>query len=393
MKKVGFLLETFPSPTEHFVLNELLEFHRKGLDFEVFALTKGQAKVDISDIKVTYIRPNFFESLFSIGLLGKTLKYFKENTIISTLKYIKRICIIQQLHKIFPEKNLDHIHSHFAFITTDLAFLYNKMFDVSYSFTCHAQDIYVNDKEKLSRYIKSALFVVTCTNKNLDYLNRLVSEEYQKKIQCVYHGLDLSKIIETPVLKKQTSNAPFHIVCVARLVEKKGIIYLLKALTLLKKENIAFSCQLIGEGSEFEKLRGYCKKNNLEKVVSFSGKLNHSEVIKTIDAADVFVLPCIIASNGDRDGLPNTILEAMALGKPVISTVISAIPEIIKNSQNGILINPNSEYEIYKSLKLLYSDLIYAKKLGANAKSTILEKLKIENSTKALIDIYNDHLV
>lgn len=398
MKKVGFIIETFPSATEHFILNELLEFQKNNLDFEVFALRKGEAITRKSEkVTVHYFRTtkNILKGIKSIYILKKKSIINKNNSSLKDfIKLFKKVLLALNLGTTLRQKKIEHVHAHFAYITTEIAYYIQMLFDISFSFTCHAKDIYVNDKLKLNSFIKSASFVLTCTEYNLNYLNEITNDSFKTKIHHVYHGISFEKIlssssIDTIISKKRE---PLKIICVARLVEKKGIIYLLNALSLFKKENISFLCNIVGDGPEYKKLRKFCKNNDLINEVNFSGNLTHTEVINKIRESEVFILPSVIATNGDRDGLPNSIVEAMMLGKIVIASSLSAIPEIIKHKYNGLLVEPNCEVSIYKTLKEIILKQNNYKEMKQNASNSIKKELDINLSTKNLLSIYNKYL-
>ena len=401
MKRIGFFLETYPSVTEHFVLNELIEFKNEEVDFELFALRKGKK----TSIKSDQLQANYFslkESVLGIHFFFniKLIRNFffiynqyrgaKKRTVVEFLKYLKRLFIALKLIEEFKKRKINHIHTHFAFITTEIAYLMYLIDGISFSFSCHAKDIYTNELAKLQDFIREATFVITCTKGNLKYLNKITKNGFNNKVHHVYHGVDFE------LFKEKENDVIFddllEIICVARLVEKKGIKYLLKSLIFLKQSGRKFKCQIIGDGPMRKEYELYCKYNNLESEVFFLGSLPHNKVLNTIQASNIFVLPCVIASDGDRDGLPNTIVEAMLLGKIVITTRTSAASEIIDHNENGVLIDSKCSISIYNEINKIISNPKIYDLISRNARNTIIKDLSIKYSTKKLISLYKNYL-
>ena len=395
MKKIGFLLDTFPSVTEHFVHNELVEFKRVGIEFSVFALKKDDNLNTLDEIEEVYYIKILNTFLLWIGFIVKP-RYIKflfselsrQTSFRNILRFVKRLNLCLSLNKILKEQNIDHIHSHFAYITTEIALLTKHLFGISYSFTCHAKDIYVNDIQKLNQFIEQSNFVVTCTKYNKTYLNKISNNKFEHKIHHVYHGLDLNKIESNIKSNKKDIPNVFKIICVARLVEKKGIIYLLKAIELVLDQDVAVACEIIGDGELYKDFMRYVKTSkSITNEVTFLKAIPHKEVLQKISDSDAFVLPCIIAENGDRDGLPNTILEAMYLKVPVVTTPVSAIREVVNDGQNGVLVPPKNEREIANAVSKLIHDRVYYNKIVENAHESVSNHLDISLSTKALVSI------
>jgi glycosyltransferase involved in cell wall biosynthesis len=282
------------------------------------------------------------------------------------------------------------VHAHFAFITADIAKQLSGLLDINFSVTAHAQDIYTSP-DRIKQFSNDALFLVTCTEYNRKYINEITDFKFQDRIYKVYHGLDASKWENNYVFRK-LGGSIINIICVARLVEKKGIIYLLRAIKILVESGIDIKCTIVGEGPLKTQFDKYIKESGISKYVQILGFMHQDNVKEYICRSDMFVLPCIVADNGDMDGLPNVILEAMALNIPVISTSISAIPEVIDDRFNGLLVKEKDEEAIANAIMELVKDEKLYERIKNNSRTKLLDEFDIGECTSKLIDIFRNNI-
>ncbi|WP_068087606.1 glycosyltransferase family 4 protein [Polycladidibacter stylochi] len=248
-----------------------------------------------------------------------------------------------------------------------------------WSFSAHAKDIWTSRPEELRLKLRHASWGVSCTRYNVKYLQEL--SDTPQKVSLVYHGL---KSQDFPVVNVQRSfqqkafNPPFEIVSVGRLVAKKGYEDLLTALGNLPTE---FEWQLthIGAGELNDELQQLAGELGIDQRVRFLGALPRDQVICHLRKADLFVLACKIAKDGDRDGLPNVIMEAMLLGVPCLSTSISAIPEIIDDGETGYLVPPDMPNALKEAiLDLAHNDGLRLQ-LALNGQRRVLQNFNSES--------------
>src|SRR6185312_13376222 len=214
------------------------------------------------------------------------------------------------------------------------------MTKLPFTFTAHAKDIYLpslNPAGLLRRKMDAARFVITCTDANRDYLENLGS---RTPVYCIYHGLnaefcDIMK--EQPTVR--ATNGHFRVLGVGRLIPKKGFDILVQACAILQQKRVRFEAVIVAEGGEHEKeIRRLITANGLENSVLLPGPMSQSQLFDEYRTASAFCLPNRVLENGDRDGIPNVLMEAMAVGVPVVSTPISGIPELIHDGVNGLLV-------------------------------------------------------
>ena len=201
-----------------------------------------------------------------------------------------------------------------------------------------AKDISTSAEKKLKRKIEQARFVTTCTAYNEKYLKKIAGKS-ATPIFRIYHGIDISLFQQSRA--RITPNEPYQIMTVARLTEKKGLPILYEALRILKQRGILFRHTLIGDGDDRDAILQLISSPDLNSCCRWLGTRTHEEVIAQFGKSDAFVLPCRIAGNGDRDGIPNVLVESLAMGVPALSTNISAIPEILINGKTGLTVPPS----------------------------------------------------
>ncbi len=395
--QIAYILEKFPSPTEYFILNEILEFEKKGVEIVLFVLKRQKQYENLPEVKmlkanIFYLpRLHFYFPIIPVLLSPFSFIHFSffsvDSSLIGLLKSLRyygvALCFARK------KANIDHIHAHFAFIALDIALYLSRILKVNYSFTAHAQDIYTN-QEKIKQHLPLTRFLITCTEYNRNYLNKITKNIYTDKIYKVYHGVFIDKWTLKSI--SRTSNKEVFILTVARLVEKKGIIYLIKAIEKILETGINIHCTIIGEGGLKATLDKYIKTHKLQKCIEILQFVSQPELKTFYSRADVFVLPCIVCNDGDRDGLPNVIIEAMLSGIPVVSTTVSAIPEVIKHEETGILVKEKDEQAIMNGINVLIDNYNLRKQIVKNARRLIENKLDIQLSTNELFEIFTQYL-
>ncbi|WP_025742483.1 glycosyltransferase family 4 protein [Aquimarina pacifica] len=394
-KKIVYLIENFPSPTEHFVLNEMLELEHRGIELEVLVLKKQNKYMcmpELNDLRASVIYLPKLYRYFSFFFLFKNPLLFPKliqlGSISSgknSLKSFRDYCIGLYFFSKLKRTSITHFHAHFAFLAVDIASVLSKLFGLNYSLTMHANDIYTNT-DKIKKVIRESSFVITCTEYNREYLNKVTCNKYQDKIHKVYHGIDTSKW--TFRERKDVNTSEIKIISVARLVEKKGLFYLLESIKILVDKGKNINCTIIGEGVLKDKMIDFIRTNRLEAFIKIIGFQKQDMVRQMFIKSDVFVLPSIIAQNGDRDGLPNVIVEAMALGLPVISTATSAIPEVIEDRITGLLVKEKDSLAIARAIDELIANQELYNLIRKNAENKIQSKMHIEHATNKIANLF-----
>ncbi len=395
---VGYLVSAWPRLSETFILNEVLAAERLGTALRLFSL-KDPGPAPVHD-KVRQVRARLYclagsrhlksAVLPSLRLLSRhPVRYFRtlrevirHGRRIGKRRFVQAVCLADLLER----EPVDHVHAHFANAPAVVAMLVHELTGVPFTFTAHAKDIYVKTpREVLRDEIRRARAVVTCTEYNRQFLKQLEEPEARgtSRLHRIYHGLDLSEFpfgwphngVEKPPL----------ILTVARLVEKKGLGELLSAARLLKHRGRCFQVRVIGDGPLRAALEVRTAELGLQDRVEFTGALPHNQVRAAYARASAFALPCVVASDGDRDGIPNVLLEAMASGVPVVSTPVSGIPELIESEREGLLVEPGSARALADALDRLLGDARLCERLVRAGRAKIEESFSLERNCAQLL--------
>jgi glycosyltransferase involved in cell wall biosynthesis len=278
------------------------------------------------------------------------------------------------------DQGCEHLHAHFVDRAATVALVAARLLSLTYSVTAHARDIYV-DPVILTEKLTQAAFATTCTAYNQRHLSTLLNDETASKVRCIYHGLNLSGYAPREGAKEK----PPLLLAVGQLKEKKGFSHLVSACRLLKEWGYTFQCEIIGEGSLRPALERQIRELGLESIVFLRGALPHQQVIEKYRQATMFVLPAVLSADGDRDGIPNVILEALAMELPVVSTRHSGIPEVIQDGVNGLLVPPEDIPALANALAHLLDHPEEAARLGQEGRRTVAENFDVEQNVRKLL--------
>jgi glycosyltransferase involved in cell wall biosynthesis len=292
-----------------------------------------------------------------------------------------------------------HLHAHFCHGATTVTWLASMMTGLSFSFTAHAKDIYcesLNPSGLLRRKMRAARFVVTCTDANREHLLKV---EPRAKVHCVYHGLnaEFTELLSAANGKALTSitkeRRRLRALGVGRLVEKKGFDVLVEACGILRSREVPFEAVIVGEHGEHEaEIRRRIEALGLGDSVSLAGPMEQSKLYEEYRRAGVFCLPCRVLDNGDRDGIPNVLMEAMACGLPVVTTPVSGIPEIIRDGVNGCLVPPDDPAALADALMRIDADPLLSQSFSNEARATVRERFDGERFAAELAALFREVL-
>jgi colanic acid/amylovoran biosynthesis glycosyltransferase len=275
-----------------------------------------------------------------------------------------------------------HLHAHWATGPATIAMVLSRMLDLPFSFTAHAYDIW-REQLLLGEKLHAAAFTVTCT----EYNRRHLIETYgiaPERVVTVHHGVDAARFV---LVERPRARVP-HIVSVGRLVEQKGFDRLVRACRRLADAGVACTCEIIGEGPLKRQLAALVAELGLGGRVRFAGRLFQEEMVARYAAADVFALFCVPASDQDRDGIPNVLIEAMASELPVVSTRFSGVPELVVDGETGILVEPDDEAAQVDALRRLLVDPALRRRMGRAGRERVLAGFTTEGSAARLAAVF-----
>src|SRR5213593_2487739 len=396
---IGYVVSTWPRLSQTFVLNEILALEQRGLPVRIFSIKDPggepiHAKLAKVRAPVAYLsfRRRRRAILAANLQIARALpgRYFR--TLLRALRYGRRDvlrCFFQAgyLADLVRRDPVTHLHAHFTTAPTLVAMFTHDLVRMPYTFTAHARDIYVDtDAGVLREEMEHARAVVTVSEYNRSYLRSRISSDPNGKVRCVYNSLDLSEFsFRWP--RASDAGTPV-ILSVARLVQKKGLPDLILAADILRKQGHCFRMEIVGDGPLRQALQARISEYGLNDWITLLGSQPHEQVRLAYERASIFVLPCVVAADGDRDGLPTVLLEAMASGIPVVSTSVSGIPELIESESNGLLIPPNDVWALSNALARLLADPHLRDRLARAAHATIEDRFSIDRNADRLLDLF-----
>ncbi len=409
MKKLAYILKGYPRISETFISNEILLLEKLGFRMQLFpmrhpresfchdSVKQIQAQVNYlpTELLLEFPRlllPNIFlavkrPKLFQKGLQLANVRY-KRTGKLATFKHLLQAGFLTNNH-LLGNTEIAHLHGHFAHSPTSVTMFASLLSGKPFSFTAHAKDIYTSNPDQLREKIRLAEFVLTCTAYNKRYLED-IAEGLETPIHCIYHGIDLK--LFSPQTDHNTCSAPYKLLTVARITEKKGLPTLYKALHMLKEKNFKFQHTLIGDGDDRDVILQLIKDLKLTDCCHWLGTRTHTEVLKQFEQSDLFVLACEIAENGDRDGIPNVLVEALAMGVPSLSTTVSAVPEILLNNKRGVTVASEDAVIMAEAIETILTDTELRKTIIQGGHKHTLQNFDNRTLVAQIGDIFAPYL-
>ncbi|RPJ24937.1 MAG: colanic acid biosynthesis glycosyltransferase WcaL [Chloroflexi bacterium] len=410
-KQIGYLLRSYPRLSQTFILNEILALEKIGVSIQIFAMTDPHEKVVQMQVNQVQAPVQYIEAAIRSRPLRNMVTEHAQVARLHFMGYLRSLvyivangiidkgytasnrwdCFLQAVHLIYllvlnerrTGTKIDHLHAHFAHDPTLIAYLVHCMTGIPFSFTAHARDLYQVPEKVLTDRIRRASAVVTCCGSNLEYLNRIAPSQ-QSKFSLIYHGVNLKNF--QPTSNAGTSSFPEKpsILSVGRLVEKKGFQDLLQALLIVKERGKGFQCDIYGDGPLCDQLEKWIEEHGLAGEVSLKGDRTQQELISVYQNATLFILTPVQTEDGDRDGIPNVLVEAMAVGLPVITTAVSGIPELVENNLNGLLYQPHDVEGIASGIIELLRNGEKRRQFGGAASKKVREQFDITQAANRL---------
>ena len=290
------------------------------------------------------------------------------------------------------DAGIDRVHSPWGDRAGFAAMLAAKLLGVPFSLQVRAHDLHdPSYHQALREMLPSADFVITNTQYNRPFIQALMPG-CGTEIHTIYNGINLAEF--NPPERSTATGGPTRILCVARLVEQKGLTYLLDACALLRDRNFPFTCDVIGGTEEplyaeyWQRLKEKHHHLDLESLVFFRGAQPFATVMEAYRTADVFVLPCVVAQDGRRDITPNAVIEAMAMKLPVVSTPVTGVVEIVENGTSGLLVPPEDPVALADEIERLAHDRELAMMLGENARHRIESRFDADHNVLARLGLF-----
>jgi glycosyltransferase involved in cell wall biosynthesis len=436
MSTIGYIIRSYPRLSQTFIVNEVLALEEAGVDLRLFPIADPQETVVQAQVAEVRAPVEYLEAAarrgraailaeHALAALAAPLGYAR------ALAYVLRRpelddgytaasrweCFVQAVYLVRALRRarrqgqpIEHLHAHFAHDPTLIALLVHMITGVSFSFTAHARDLFQIPRSALAERIAYASAVITCSGANLPYLYESAAEADREKIRLIHHGVDLrgfQPLSESTKEHEETRGGvnnshlsapswplvdqeekPPLILSVGRLVEKKGFPDLLVACARLKERGKRFRLAIYGEGPLRDELLALIERHGLHGFVDLPGAIAQRDLIPVFRRADIFALAPFVTEDGDRDGVPNVLVEAMACGLPVVSTAVSGIPELVVPDSNGLLVAPHDPDALANALAALLDDPARRAQLGVEARRSVVESFDLRAAACELAALF-----
>ncbi len=402
--KLAVLVKGWPRLSETFIAQELVALQEAGHQFDIWSLrhptdTKRHPLHDRFKGQVHYLPEYLYQEpqrVWAARAIAQRLPGYAEAYRVwrqdlrrdPTHNRIRRFGQACVLAAELPDAT-QALYAHFMHTPSSVARYAAIMRGVPWSFSAHAKDIWTSPewekREKLQAATHGAAFGATCTAIGAAHLRELADDP--ARVDLIYHGLDLARFPSPPDRKLRTADGPFQMISVGRLVEKKGFDRLIDALALLP-ETLDWHWTHIGGGALGDVLRDRATAAGIADRISWKGACDQPEVIEAMHSADLFVLPSRIAEDGDRDGLPNVLMEAASQLLPILSTPVSAIPEFISSGTHGILSDDDPK-ALANAMLALANDPETTAKMARAAYDRLLAEFRMDPGIARLSDRLN----
>ena len=400
-KRVAFVLKGYPRLSESFIAQEIAALEQRGLDILIVSLrrpTDGKTHPVHAEIRasVVYLPEYLYRAPLRVLRAWWRVRawstyrearqqWLRDLMRDATPNRIRRFGQALVLAAELPE-DVDRLHAHFLHTPASVTRYAAMLKQLPWSGSAHAKDIWTIPEWEKREKLASCAWLVTCTAANRDHLAALAPPG---RVELVYHGLDLrrfSRLSSEPGRRDGRDPAdPVVILSAGRLVEKKGTDVLLEALARLPA-GLHWRLVHAGGGPLKRTLQRRARALGIAERVTWRGALAQEELLREYRAADLFVLACRIARDGDRDGLPNVLMEAQSQSVACLATRVAAIPELIDDRVTGVLVDPESPAQLADALRDLIADPEQRRRLGRAGQVRLAARFGIEQNLAPLAE-------
>ncbi len=390
--RIAYVVKMYPRYSETFIVSEILAHEEAGLSMGIFSLRPpvdphfqdllAKVRSPVRYIPSERARVDDFWAVLCEA--GKKHPRFWQTLGSFAGEDSRDVCQAVALAEQLRLGGFTHVHAHFASVATSVARMACRITGIPFTFTAHAKDIFHQsvDAADFHRKLTDAAGVITVSDHNLEYLRGTYGSA-AAHVRRIYNGLHLDAFPFS--LPRHRDNL---VVAVGRLVEKKGFDDLIRAIGLLRDSGITTRCEIIGGGECEVQLRALIASLRLEGEVQLLGPLPQSEVTRRVALASVLAAPCVNGADGNRDGLPTVLLEAMALGTPCVSTSVAGIPEVVRDHQTGVLVPERDVKALADGISTLLGNPGLGCEFAASARRLIEDEFDVRRNTAAVRELF-----
>lgn len=393
--RLAYVVSLFPKLSETFILRELIELERRGHDLTIISLKREREPLEHDE--AVALLPRTLYASFGWRMAAPLLYYLTRRpgilAVIAwrvTVSHLSRPALMFRGLALIPvtlwfarqvrERHVEHLHAHWATWPALAAWMISELEGIPFSVTGHAHDLF-GANPMLETKVRQSRFFATVSEFNRALLIQKCGPAALEKVRLIRCGLPMRQFAYRS--RHDGGGAPL-VVSVGRLVDYKGFDVLIRACGRLRDSGRPVSCLIVGEGPERAALEALIGRLRLESLVKLEGGRRQREVADRIARADLFVLACVAGRDGLQDGIPIVLMEAMALGVPVISTRLSGIPELVIDNRTGLLTSPGDDSHLASAMERLLSDPALADQLRKQGREFVEKEFDLDRSVSQL---------
>ncbi|MEE2759959.1 MAG: glycosyltransferase family 4 protein [Pseudomonadota bacterium] len=401
-QSTAIVLKGYPRLSETFIAEELRALEAHGLEFLIVSL-RHPTDLSRHPVHREITAPVLYLPEFLYREPGRVLRAWRKVRSQAAYRLARAAFLKDFRHDPSPNRvrrfgqalvlaaelpeSVRHLHAHFLHTPASVSRYAAMILDLKWSVSAHAVDIYTTPEWEIREKLADLEWLLTCSEANRRHLAGLAGEGNGAKVGLAYHGTHVARFAAAGAAPTGrdggSADQPVRILSVGRLVAKKGYPDLLQALAGLSKE-LHWRFTHVGGGDAME-IQRLAKKLGIAERVTWRGSLPQEAVIEAYGEADIFALASRVAADGDRDGLPNVLMEAQAAGLPAVATNVSAIPELIAGGVTGLLVKAGNAAAISDALERLIRDPALRRQLGAAGAARVAKEFDFAVCIKAVL--------
>lgn len=400
--RVAYILHRFPYLTETFIAREMYWIQRYNVAVSIFSLMRPKHPPASDEATALADRTRYSRAL-SWRVLQAQFRFLRR----SPVAYLRALAgIVRQTYRepkvmalalaLFPksvlfaaqieEQQVQHVHAHFVWLEGLTAGVVRELTGVPFTIHPHAFGLFGRNPGNVRREIANANHVVTISDYHRAYITSLCPTVGDSDVSVVRCGVPPALIDQQA---PRVPSEPPRILSVGRAVEKKGHEYLVDACALLRDRGLRFECDIvIGGDAGRRALQERIDRHELAALVRLLGAHDQHEVLERYRSSDIFALACVVSADGDRDGIPVVLMEAMASELPVLSTQVSAIPELVEDEVSGLLVRPRDATALAAALERLLTDRELRTRLGRQGREVVRAAFNAEQNAGVLAEVF-----
>ena len=399
--KVAYILHRFPHLTATYMMREMTWVKEQEIDIHIFSLLppKRTPVHEQARALLPYTRYSPFLSWdvikAQLHFLGHRPGAYFQALVKTVWQTYREPALLLRALVIFPkgvyfarqmeELEIDHVHAHFVWLEGIVAGIVADLLGITFTIHPHAFGLFSRNQRDVRCELENASQIVTISDYHRAYIASLSRRIAPDDVEVVYIGIETDRFL--PAVR-QPGGSTIRILSVGSHVEKKGHEYLIDACALLAERGLDFECLIVGIGPLQEALQTRIDRHDLRDRVTLLGALEQARILELCQTSDVFALACVLAHNGDRDGMPIVLIEAMACELPVVTTPVTGIPELVSHGQTGVLVEERDASGLADALERLILDETMRKRIGKQARQAVLDGFQIQDSAVKLASIF-----